>query len=967
MKLRFILLFTAFSVGFSACNQSGDKDKSAFVDPIDAQHYVLENGLNVYLSVNKAQPRVQTFIAVNTGSTNDPADVTGLAHYLEHMVFKGTSKFATLDWEKEKPLLELISELYEQQRNETDPAKKKAIYAKIDSVSGEAAKFAIANEYDKMINGLGAQGTNAFTSVERTAYINDIPSTELEKWMKIEAERFSELTLRLFHTELEAVYEEFNRGQDSDYSKAYKALNKLLFEKHQYGTQTTIGEGEHLKNPSMVKIHEYFDKYYVPNNMVVSIAGDIDPEKTLEMVKKYFGGWKRKDLVQPTHPTEDPITKPREATVYGPMEEWVTIGYRLGGYHTEDAMMAELMSTMLSNDVAGLIDLNLKQKQTVLDAYCYSSTDRDYSTMVLGGNPKGGQTLDEVKDLLIGQVDLIKKGEFSDELMPAVIRNLKVQELEQFEENWLRAYLMSDAYIMGTTWEEYISKLDRMSKVSKQQLVDWANKNFANNYAVVYKRTGEDTTTFKVDKPQITPVDINREVRSPFYDELDKMESIRLKPEFVDFKTALKSKELMADVPFYYIENTSNDLFTLFVEMDDDLKLDPKVKLAVKYLQYLGTEKYTNEQLLQKLYGLGVRFNSNASSWKVYLYMSGLEESFDEAQQLMEELILNAQPDEKALQNLIADELQEREDNKKNKWNIMSGIQDFAKYGPDNKFNNELTEEELQAITAQELVDIIHTLTSYSHNILYYGKSPMDKVFAKLKANHVMPETLLAVANPLKYEELATDKSQVYFVDYDMVQTELRMLSKGELYNPQQAAFQSMFNEFFGSGLSSIVFQEIRESKALAYAANAWVSTPSKADESHYVSVYVGTQNNKMGQAVDAMSVLMSAIPAGTGPQFEESRISALKQIESDRLIKQNIYWNFRSLQDKGIDYDIRKNIYEKLGTMTMDEMKDYFNANIAKRSYVYCVIGKKSEMDMSVLKKLGPVKELTLEEVFGY
>ena len=423
----------------------------------------------------------------------------------------------------------------------------------------------------------------------------------------------------------------------------------------------------------------------------------------------------------------------------------------------------------------------------------------------------------------------------------------------------------------------------------------------------------------------------------------------------------------MANMPFYYIENTSNDLFTLFVEMDDDLKLDPKVKLAVKYLQYLGTDKYTNEELLQKLYSLGVNFSSSANSWKVYLFLSGLEESFDEAQQLMEELILNAQPDEAALKNLIADELKEREDNKKNKWNIMSGIQGFAKYGPDNKFNNQLSSEELNAITAQELVDIIHRLTSYSHKMFYYGKTPMNDVFAKVKANHVTPETLLTVENALKYKELPTNKSQVYFVDYDMVQTEMRMLSKGELYNPQHAAFQSMFNEFFGSGLSSIVFQEIRESKALAYAANAWVSTPSKADESHYVSVYVGTQNNKLGQAVDAMAELMSKIPEGTGTQFEESRTSALKQIESDRLIKDRIYWNYRSLQDKGIDYDIRKNIYEKLGTMTMDEMNGYFNSNIANRSYVYCVIGKKSEMDMAVLKKLGPVKELTLKEVFGY
>lgn len=967
MKKAFLYLILGAAVTLGACNQTSDSSKTAFVDPINAQHYVLDNGLTVYLSVNKDQPRVQTFIAVNTGSTNDPAEFTGLAHYLEHMVFKGTSKFATLDWEKEKPLLDEISDLYEQHRLESDPEKKKAIYAKIDSVSGVAAKYAIPNEYDKMINSLGAKGTNAFTSLERTAYINDIPSTELEKWMMVESERFNELVLRLFHTELEAVYEEFNRGQDNDYSKSYKALNQLMFTKHQYGTQTTIGTGEDLKNPSMVQIHKYFDTYYVPNNMVVSIAGDIDPEQTLELIKKYFGKWKRKDVVQPTHPTEDPITSVRDTTVYGPMEEWVTVGYRLGGYKSEDAIMSDLMSTMLFNEVAGLIDLNLLQQQKVLDAYAYSGIQRDYSSLILGGNPKGGQSLEEVKDLLVGQVEKIKKGEFSDELMPAVIRNMKVDQLKQFEGNWLRAYLMTDAYIMGTTWEEYISHIDKMAKVTKQQMVDWANKNFSDNYCVVYKRTGEDTLIVKVDKPQITPVDINREVRSPFYDSLEAMESIRLKPEFVDFKTALGEKELMADVPFYYVQNKTNDLFNLFIEMDDDLKLDPKVKLAIKYLQYLGTDKLSNEELRQKLYNLGVSFDSQASSWKVYIYLSGLEESFDEAQQLMEDVLKNAQPDEEALENLKADELKEREDNKKNKWQIMSGLSDYAKFGPTNKFNNQLSEEELEAVTAQELVDIIHNLTHYPHNVFYYGKTAFDDVFAKVKTHHQLPEQLSKVENPKKFEELPTDKSMVYFVDYDMVQTELDMLSKGEKYNPEHAAYQSMFNEFFGSGLSSVVFQEIRESKALAYAAYAYVGSPSKADESHYVVAYIGTQNNKLGQAMDAMTELMSAIPDGTEDMFEESRTSAMKKIESDRMIKSRIYWNFRGLQDKGIDYDIRKDIYEKLGTMTMDEMKDYFNSNIANRNYVYCVIGKKSEMDMSVLKKLGPVKELTLEQVFGY
>jgi predicted Zn-dependent peptidase len=968
MRFNASHLFLAFAIILiSACGDEQKTEEPTFVDPIRAEMHTLDNGLKVYFSVNNDKPRVQTFIAVNTGSTNDPADVTGLAHYLEHMVFKGTSNFATLDWEKEKPLLDHISTLYEEHKAESDPEKKKAIYAKIDSVSGEAAKFTIPNEYDKMISGLGAQGTNAFTSNERTAYINDIPSTELEKWMKVESERFSELVLRLFHTELEAVFEEFNRSQDSDYRKSWYAMSELLFPTHPYGQQTTIGEGDHLKNPSMVKIHEYFDTYYVPNNMAICLAGDFEPAKALELIKKYFGSMASKEVVQPTHPVEEPITTVKDTTVYGPMAEWVSVGYRLGGYHTADDDMLEMVSYILSNDVAGIIDLELGQKQKVIDPYAYSDIMRDYSTLTLGGNPKQDQSLEEVRDLLLAQVETLKKGEFSDELVTSVVRNMKVEQLNQFENNWLRAYLMGDAFIMGTDWNEYITKTERLTKISKEEIVDWANRNFNQNYGVVYKRTGVDSSTVKVDKPQITPIEINREVQSPFYKELQVMESIRLTPDFVDFDKSLGQKELMPGVRFFQVGNTTNDLFKVFIELDDDLKINPKVKMAMKYLDYLGTDEYSNEELRTKMYALGVNFNTRSSSRKVYLQLSGLEESFIEGLELMEHVIRNVQPDEEALANLKSDIQQEREDIKKEKGKIMQGISNYAKYGEDNRFNLQLSTEELEAVTAQELVDLIHSFTDYSHNIMYYGKSSMDDVIAVLKTNHPLPEKLKSVESPSEFPELEMDKNLVYFVDYDMVQTEMSLVSKGGIYAPKDAAYHSMFNEFFGSGLSSIIFQEIRESKALAYSAYSYIGTPNKADESHYVNAYIGTQNNKLGQAIGAMKELMNKIPEGTDAMFEESRISSLKQIESSRSTKDRIFWKYRSLEDRGLDYDISKNIYSDLRNMTTADMIRYFDSNIAGRKYVYCVIGKKSEMDMAVLNSLGVVQELSLEEIFGF
>jgi predicted Zn-dependent peptidase len=253
-------------------------------DPLNTRIYTLDNGLKVYLSSYDDAPRVQTNIAVRAGSKNDPAHATGLAHYLEHMLFKGTDKYGSLDYSKEKPLLDKIESLYEQYRtvDMSDIKGRDKIWRQIDSVSGEAAKLCIANEYDKMLSGIGAKGTNAYTSNERTVYVNDIPSNQIEKWLKIESERFRMPVFRLFHTELEAVYEEKNRSLDTDGSKMFEGLMSGLFENHQYGTQTTIGTIDHLKNPSLTEIRKYFNKYYVPNNMAICMSGDFEYDDVIK-------------------------------------------------------------------------------------------------------------------------------------------------------------------------------------------------------------------------------------------------------------------------------------------------------------------------------------------------------------------------------------------------------------------------------------------------------------------------------------------------------------------------------------------------------------------------------------------------------------------------------------------------------------------------------------------------------------
>ncbi|PCJ80589.1 MAG: peptidase M16 [Flavobacteriales bacterium] len=972
MKTLKLLFSGMLFVGvFISCDPPAEQQKYNYEsvpnDPMDARIYTLENGLKVYLSVNKDEPRVQTAIAVRAGSKNDPADCTGLAHYLEHMLFKGSSKIATTNWEQESKVLQQISGLFEEHKISDNDSIKRNIYNQIDSLSQVAVAYAVPNEYDKMISSIGAKGTNAFTSDEQTVYINDIPSNELEKWLMIEYERFGELVLRLFHTELETVYEEFNRGQDSDFRKVYKRMAELLFPNHPYGTQPTIGHGEHLKNPSMEKIHEYFNTYYVPNNMAISIAGDIDPDETIALIDKYFGKMQPKELPEFTYTAEKPITEPMVDSVYGPMMEFVAIAFRNEGAHSDNALYMTLIEQLLNNGQAGLMDLNLVQKQKVLRCGAGLSVDHDYSSFNFFGIARPNQSLDEVKDLMLGQLELIKKGEFDDWMLEAIINDMRLSEMRQMEYNWIRALSMVDAFILQRDWKDVVEERKRLKKITKNDVVKFANENFNDNYVMVKKLKGQDTTLFKVQKPKITPLDIERDVKSAFRQKLDSVDSKRLKPVFVDYKTAIKQEKLVSGIEFNYIKNTTNETFQLDYILDMGRDHDKKLPIAIKYLPYLGTSKYSPEELQKEFFKLGLSFDVFTSRDRVYVFLNGLEDNFEKGVELFEHVLADVVGDQEAFNKMIDGIAKERSDAKLNKGTIhRSAMGDYAKYGENSPFTNILSMDELKELTPDELVETIKSLGSYQHRVFYYGKREPQDVMAMVDKYHTVPEQLKEYPDPMQFTQLETTENKVYYIDYDMVQTEMMLISKGGIFDKSILPHARIFNEYFGSGLSSIVFQEIREAKALAYSAYCSYRSPGKMDESHYISAYVGTQTDKLHDAVTAMLDLMNNMPEAKD-QFEGAKLSALKKIETDRITRQSIFWSYENAKKRGYDYDYRKDIYGAVEKMTMDDLKAFFNENVKGKNYTYLVIGKKSEMDFEVLKSMGEFKELTLEEVFGY
>lgn len=947
--------------------EGGYTYESVTNDPLKARIYTLPNGLKVYLTIYKDAPRIQTYVAVAAGSKTDPSTATGLAHYLEHILFKGTSKIGTADWATEKVLLDKVESLYEKYRQTKDADARTKVYHEIDSVSGVAAQYAIANEYDKLMGSIGAQGTNAYTFVEQTVYVNDIPSTQLEKWAIIEAERFGEVVPRLFHTELEAVYEEKNKGLDNDSRKVWEALLEGVFQKHPYGTQTTIGTVEHLKNPSITEIKKYFGQYYVPNNMAICLSGDLDFDKTIKLIDQYFGKMKSKPVAGFIPPVEAPLAKPVVKNVYGPNAESVSIGFRFAGTNTKESMVMEMLGAVLSNGQAGLIDLNLNQKQKLMGGYSYSLRMKDYSLHMLGGNPREGQTLEEVKALLLGEIDNIKKGKFDEQLLQSIINNSKIAQMKAYESNDQRADAFVTAFTAARSWKDYVEELDLQSKITKQDLIAFANKYYGDNYVVVFKNKGVDSTIQKVPKPKITPVTVNREKQSDFFKKTMAVTAPDLKPVFIDYEKDITKLAMKSNIQVLYKKNDENKLFELYYELELGGSSDPKIGLAVNYLDLLGTQKLDNEALKKEFYRLGCSYNVVAGEDKVYVVLSGLNDNFEKALVLFEELLAQAKPDEEALHEYVESILKTRSNNKLNKGIILrSAMVNHVKYGEKSPFTNILTEQELKNIKAEELVKIVASLNSYKHKVLYYGPLSPEVLTKQLNSHHQVPAVLKDAVKGKDFAELPIDETKVYFVNYDMVQAEVMFLTKSVKYDPLLVPGIQLFNQYFGGDMSSLVFQEIRESKALAYAVKSSYSMAGEKDKSNYVVSYIGTQADKLKEAYIAMQELLTQLPR-SDENFDNAKLAILESIKSDRITKSGILMSYQAAQKLGLKEDLRKSVWEKLPSMKFEEVQKIYSEYVSAKPKAILVLGSKDKVDMKFLESLGKVEELSLEKIFGY
>ena len=966
MKRLLTLTVVVLSLLASSCSKY--KYETVKGDPMQTRIYTLPNGLKVYMSVNKETPRIQTYIAVRVGGKNDPAETTGLAHYFEHLMFKGTPSFGTSDYAAEKPMLDEIEQLFETYRQTEDEAERAAIYHRIDSISYEASKISIPNEYDKLMAAIGANGTNAYTSQDMTVYVEDIPSNEVENWAKIEADRFRNPVIRGFHTELETIYEEKNMSLTRDARKVWEALDAALFPHHPYGTQTVLGTQEHLKNPSITNVRNYHKTYYVPNNMAICLSGDLNPDEVIATIDKYFGDMvPNENLPKLEFQPEEPITEPVVREVYGLEAANVMIGWRLPGNSTDPNDVAQIASAILNNGQAGLIDLDLNQQQKVLGAYGGYSGQPDYSTFLVGGSPKAGQSLEEVRDLLLAEVAKLRAGDFDEKLIEASINNFKLYQMKAYEDNASRADMYVQSFISGTDWADEVAQLDRMAKITKQDIVDWANEYLGEkSYAIVYKREGEDRNVQKIAAPKITPIVTNRDKQSAFLTEIQQSKVTPIEPVFVDYQKDMTQFDVREGIHVLYKKNELNDIFTLNYIFDTGTENDPSLSLAFDYMSYLGTEAMSAEQIASEMYDIACSFSMYAGSNQCSISISGLSENMPRAMEIVEGLISGAVADEAILGNLKQDMIKERADAKLNQARNFGALQRYLYYGEDYIKRTTLTNDALMALGSEQLIAAVQALMGKQHEVLYYGPKSEEEVKQLIAENHKAADELAPLEKNYPKKQL-TDQSSVILAQYDANQLYyLQFSNRGEAFDVKNDPAITLYNEYFGGSMNSICFQEMREARGLAYTAQAWLASPSFAGDSYSYTAFIATQNDKMQTAIEAFDEIINQMPESEAA-FQIAKDAIISRLRTDRTTGADVLNSYILLRRLGLSEDRDRQIFEKVQTMTLKDVKATQQQWVKDRPYTYGILGDIKNLDLNFLKTLGPIRTVSQEEIFGY
>lgn len=918
----------------------------------------LDNGLTIYLSPNPLIPRVEAAIAVRGGSKRDPRDLTGMAHYLEHMLFKGSMKLGTVDYEKEKNHLERIEKLYDELFKTTNTTARAAIYKQIDEENRKATAYAAPNEIDRLYTAWGFQGVNAFTSRESIVYVCDFPKNRLKHWVRVEADRFAAPVFRLFQTEIEAVFEEKNRSLDNAERVVTDRLYAEMFPGHAYGV-SILGTIEHLKNPNPGRMKEYFNRYYAPNNMAVILAGDFDRQEALVAIEQHLAAWQPKDLPQENPGTIAAMTKPKRIELKYEAEEKVVIAWPTVANSHPDWPALRMMDMMMDNAETGLINLGLTQQQKIKTAGAQPTALNDAGYWQMWAVPKKDQKLEEVEALLMETAARLKNGEFTADDLAATITNFEISRKGQMESNGARVDMMSDAFIERKDWAEAVGWIDRLRTVKKDDVLRVAHQYLGEGRLILYRRRAKPEIA-SIEKPKFTKVEINANRHSKFFEELIKEAAAPIEPRWVEAGKDFHITK-MPWGRFYYAKNPINDLFALNIQFERGWRQEKKLCHALRLLDFAGAGSMSAEAFKRRLYGAGSSLNFYCGEYHSGISISGLERNFLESLQLATLRLQEPNLETDTLPKMVEVMLGARKDEKVTPNAIHAALGNFVTRGQDSPHLQRMSNDELKAMTAEELRALLKTMFAYERRVSYIGQKDAKEITSYL-ADCKAQFSPVRKRPPFKY--IKTEQPKIYFVHRDMVQSQVGVFTADEIVNSKNWAAYILYSDYIGGGMSSVIWQEIREARALAYASGGGYGSGSLKGDENFLWGYLGTQADKTVEATALLVKLLQNLPP-SDKRFKETQQGLLESYRSNPLTFRSVLPAVQAWQDLGLGAkDPRPQLMSATSGYALTDL-DKFARRFRNRPMMIYMLGHRERVDLEGLKKLGRFEEKQIAELF--
>ncbi len=909
----------------------------------------LSNGMTVYLAPDAQEPSVVAHIAVRAGSRNDPQLSTGLAHYLEHMLFKGTSQLGTLDYAKEKPHLDKIATLYADLRK--PGAQRDAILKQIDQETQASAEFAVPNELDQMYARMGITGLNAFTANDMTVYVTEVPKNRMVQWATVEASRYSDAVFRLFWPELEAVYEEKNRSLDAPFRRVNEAFLRALFPKHGYGWSSTLGEIEHLKSPAYGDMVAFFNRYYTPQNMAILLAGDVD-DSVLPVLEKAFAGFKRPAGDAMDEGVLTPQKGRTEITVKVPSNEGVKLGWPLVSATHPDRLAIEVMDLLLLDGRQGMLSRDLLLTQKVANAGCNPTFLREGGYYDLYADALDGQKPEELEAMLLALVGKLQRGEFTDTDLATAILTAEMNTQLQLESNQGRMGLMEEAFITGEDWGTTVSRIDRMRKITKADIMRVAKQYLNTDFVVLKKVKGIDTPA-KITKPGITAVKLDPTRHSAFAKSILEMPAEPIDPVAIKAGTDYDRSTIPTGA-LITVKNTRNGLFLANFAYDFGRVDDKLVCLALDTLQVSGTGKQSPEQVQRQWHELGLTFSANCSKNGATIALSGIDRNADAGMALMREWLSDPGIDDKILKARVTANLTERANTLANPQAIVGASNQFARWGNDSEFLSAPSNKELVAATPARLEKSLANFLHLKHRTSYFG--PRDKkdvpALVTLGDGKVSPKARKVAKYRAPKTGIVTDQVTA--------QTHVWMLWPRKAATETERAVGGLFSEY----ISPVLYQEVREARGLAYTVFGGYGTGAKKADDANLYAYVGTQGDKTQDALDAMTATLKLA-------LDDERLARTKETiaqnhRTERIPPRAIPFVVYQWDDEGVTSDPREARTKRTLAVTKTQLEAWIKSALAG-PVILSVVGDRKKLDEAKLTKIAPLTFVPVAKLFSY